>query len=424
MSASNEALWARLDEPVPRYTSYPPVPAWNEGVTDAQWRAGVAALQGEVDVYVHVPFCEESCWYCGCHRIVAKSRTAGDRFVGALLGTMAHLPPVRARSVHIGGGTPTWLPPGGLTRLLAGLRRAIPWAADAEVGVECDPEVTTEAHLEAMRAGGVTRLSFGVQSFDPRVLAAIGRPQDGARVRSLLAVARAMGFRGINLDLLYGLPHQDDESLRSTAADAVACGPDRLALYGYAHVPSAFPLQRRLPADALPSGPQRVRSMLVAREALGRAGYLPVGMDHFARPDDALAVAAGNGTLRRSFMGYTAGRASAVLGFGPSAISRFAWGFVQQPVRLDAWYRGEGLGRSHRLDADDVRRGALIEALLCDLWMPGDAADPVALTPWLGNGVVVAEGGGFRVTEFGRPFARHVARLLDASGASGKARGT
>ncbi|MCB9681581.1 MAG: oxygen-independent coproporphyrinogen III oxidase [Alphaproteobacteria bacterium] len=432
------AFLLRHDRPGPRYTSYPTAPAW-QAVDDARLLTEpIARLRPDeaVSVYVHVPFCKEQCLYCGCHMVVAGRQSAGDRYLDALARQLELLPLPPGQPVvrlHLGGGTPTWLSPGQLRRLYALLATRWTDAPDAVRSVEADPEVTTEAHLDVLAEAGVQRLSFGVQSFDADVLAAVHRPQAAARVAELVDGARARGIHAINLDLMYGLPHQTPATLARTLATAVSMRPDRLAVFGYAHVPWVKPHQARLDATALPDAPARLDLLLTAHRSLRDAGYVPIGFDHFALPDDSLAVAARSGTLQRDFMGYTARPPSAMIGLGPSAISQFDDRFVQMEPHLGRWYRALDAGRTpvvkgRVLSADDRFRRDVIAALTCnhqadvralaaahgvDGVAALDAARP-QLAPLVAEGIATIDGGVVGIPERGRLLVRNVAMAFDA----------
>lgn len=427
------------DRPGPRYTSYPTVPHWNAEASPGLLADAVDALDGgePISVYVHVPFCREQCLYCGCNMVVSRLPAAGDRYVDALerqwdglLGSRARWPMVR---LHLGGGTPTWLAPDVLARLFAMIRARTSRPAGAGISIEADPEVTTDAHLDVMAAAGVTRLSLGVQSFDPEVLAAVHRPQGPAQVEALVQGARSRGIGSINLDLMYGLPAQTTGTLSRTLDEVLRLRPERLALFGYAHVPWMKPHQRKLDEGRLPDAPARAAMLLMAHERLRDAGYQPIGFDHFALPDDALAVAARAGTLNRDFMGYTARPRSALLGLGTSAISQFEDRFVQQEVGLGKWWKTVGTGqlpvaKGMHLSVDDRLRRDVILDLTCnhradlDAWAArygldaGEvfADDLVRLRPSVEAGIASVDGHVVTVPELGRLLVRNVAMAFDA----------
>jgi oxygen-independent coproporphyrinogen-3 oxidase len=425
----------RLDASVPRYTSYPTVPAWTRGLPSGALEAALDALAEPASVYVHVPFCREQCWFCGCNMVVAGRQDAGDRYLDALAGQLDRLPLRRARiaRLHLGGGTPTWLSIAQLHRLFALIDARFDRDL-AEVSVEIDPEVTSLDQLDALTALGLTRISIGVQSFDPRVLHAIHRPQDPERIERLLTRARDRGLRGLNLDLVYGLPHQDLASLSDTLAEVVRLRPDRVALYSFAHVPWAKPHQRRIDTSALPTPLAKAELFLHGFETMVRAGYEPVGMDHFALPDDELAVAARNGRLHRNFMGYTTRRELEIVGLGVSAITELEGLYAQQHTGLAAWYRAmaqreSGIERGCLLTAEDRLRRDLIASLMCNLRIDFDDTEQrygfdfaTRFAPELAawgeledQGLLLRRPGCIVLTDLGRFAVRRVAATLDTS---------
>jgi oxygen-independent coproporphyrinogen-3 oxidase len=363
----------------PRYTSYPTVPEWKDELPDSALSDAIERIEGRASVYVHVPFCREQCSFCGCTMVVSGRREPGRRYLDALKkqlqslrfsGGKERLEVVR---IHFGGGTPTWFSPDELTELWTALRTRFAPIEGAELSVEVDPEVTTDEHVDALAAAGVTRLSLGVQSFDDTVLAAVNRPQARDRVRAVFERARQHGMRGLNLDLIYGLPFQTAERFSATLAETLAMRPDRLALFGYAHVPWLKPHQKKIDAATLPGPVDRAQLFLDAHAALLAAGYVAIGMDHFALPDDELALARKAGTLHRNFMGYTTHSELPLIGLGMSAISEFPDLYVQQRTKLSRWWKAIEAGdeplieKAGRVSAADRLRRDAIQSLMCNL---------------------------------------------------------
>jgi oxygen-independent coproporphyrinogen-3 oxidase len=363
----------------PRYTSYPTVPEWKDELPDSALSDAIERIEGRASVYVHVPFCREQCSFCGCTMVVSGRRGPGRRYLDALKkqlqslrfsGGKERLEVVR---IHFGGGTPTWFSPDELTELWTALRTRFAPIEGAELSVEVDPEVTTDEHVDALAAAGVTRLSLGVQSFDDTVLAAVNRPQARDRVRAVFERARQHGMRGLNLDLIYGLPFQTAERFSATLAETLAMRPDRLALFGYAHVPWLKPHQKKIDAATLPGPVDRAQLFLDAHAALLAAGYVAIGMDHFALPDDELALARKAGTLHRNFMGYTTHSELPLIGLGMSAISEFPDLYVQQRTKLSRWWKAIEAGdeplieKAGRVSAADRLRRDAIQSLMCNL---------------------------------------------------------
>jgi oxygen-independent coproporphyrinogen-3 oxidase len=438
----NPALLERYDRPGPRYTSYPTAPTWRTDLGDAPFLDAIRGARGPHSVYVHLPFCAEQCAFCGCTMLVAGRREAGTRYLDALerqLDLVA-VPPLPVVRIHLGGGTPTWFQVPELSRLFGILDARFRRTAGMEVSVEIDPEITTDEQLDALAVLGTTRVSFGVQSFDPVVLAAVDRPQRTGRVEALLARARMLGMRGINVDLMYGLPHQTPRSWADTLARVAALRPDRLAVFAYAHVPWGKPHQRKLESFALPGPSERLTLSRIASELLEAEGYVPIGFDHFARPDDELAVALRERRLHRNFMGYTTLRDVPLLGVGMSGISELGGLYAQVQSKLPRFYdalagRGPLVEKSLVLTAEDRLRRDVIADLLCNLRVDcarierehgvrfadhfADALEQLA--PMEDDGLVVRSPRALDVTDAGRTFVRNVAMAFDGylSGADG-----
>ncbi len=427
------------DVPGPRYTSYPTVPEWSDGFGPREYVRALERASGSrapLSLYVHIPFCWSMCSYCGCNVIVTRNPARADAYLDLLeieIGRVArHLGDRRdVAQLHLGGGTPTFLDPRQLERLFGILRAHFVLTDDAEATAEINPAVTSRAHLEALHRLGINRLSFGVQDFDGQVQESIGRIQTFEETRTMLDFARGLGYRSVNFDLIYGLPHQTPRSWARTLDRVIELAPDRLAIYGFAYVPGFKPHQRKLPADAMPGGPERLDLFRQAWKALSHAGYTSIGMDHFAAPHDPLARAAAEGTLWRNFQGYTVQKASETVAFGVSAISDVGGVFAQSPRRMSAYREMLLAGRlpiarGLELTAEDHTRRRLITQLMCNLSLdlgPGATetyADEFdALMPLATDGLVdlvTADDGSMRVrvTSLGRLFLRNIAMPFDA----------
>ncbi|HEX4914091.1 MAG TPA: oxygen-independent coproporphyrinogen III oxidase, partial [Vicinamibacterales bacterium] len=380
MNERLSALLAKYDVAVPRYTSYPAVPHWRDVPDAATWFGALdAALSGgssSLAVYVHLPFCETLCTFCGCNTVITRNHDRSAPYVDVVLAELdlylAHVARLRQRPVsqlHLGGGTPTFLPPAALQQLLGGLSSRMPHrAAEYEGSVEVDPRVTTGDHLDAMRAHGLTRISLGVQDFDTEVLRLVNRPQPFELTERLCAMARGAGYESINFDLIYGLPGQTPDKMARLADQVIACRPDRLAVYSFARVPWIKPAQRKFKDEDVPVADAKRALYEVLRDHLLAAGYEEIGMDHFALPQDSLARAARAGTLHRNFMGYTDGRTTALLGLGVSAISETPACYHQNEKVITVYERRVANGeipthRGHVLSDDDQRRAGLIRSL-------------------------------------------------------------
>ncbi|WP_298436370.1 oxygen-independent coproporphyrinogen III oxidase [uncultured Jannaschia sp.] len=374
-----------IEARAPRYTSYPPATRFHDGVgPDAAlgW-LGAVPPGSRISLYVHIPFCRRLCWFCACRTQGTRSTAPLLSYLDALEDEIAliadALPPdVTVAHLHLGGGTPTLLPAEAMARLFAMLEARFPRAPGAEVSVEVDPTELDAARLDALAEAGLTRASLGVQDFDSAVQAAIGRPQSFAQTAAAVNGLRARGISAINLDLLYGLPHQSVKTIDRTLDQALSLIPDRVALYGYAHVPWASKRQVMIEADALPDAHARLELARRAADRMREAGYAAVGIDHFARPADPMAIAARAGTLRRNFQGYTTDRAEVLIGLGASSISRLPQGYLQNAARTGDWkarvQRGRpAVARGYALTNRDRLVGEVIERLLCDF-----AVDPTA----------------------------------------------
>jgi oxygen-independent coproporphyrinogen-3 oxidase len=431
-----EALVRRYDVAGPRYTSYPPANRWTGAVGPAHFEAalraaGTGAPQAPLSLYVHLPFCRAHCFYCGCNVVVANRVEAADPYLADVEAELAivagHLGARRRVSqLHWGGGTPTFLDEPRLERLFRAVANHFAIEPAAEVAVEIDPRVTRPAQLALLRQLGFNRISVGVQDFDQEVQRAIGRRQSRGRTASVVDEARRRGFAGINFDLVYGLPFQTPATWADTLDAAIAMGPDRFAIYSFAYVPVLRPEQRRLPLAAMSTGAAKLQLLLMAHERLERAGYVAIGMDHFARREDELARAQRSGTLHRNFQGYTVKSADDVVAVGATAISDLGGALYAQNVReLDRYHEAVLTGRlatvrGAALDAEDRRRRTVIARLMCDLMveLDGDASrafavDGDALAPLVRDGLVSVSGGRITVTELGRFFLRNIAIVFD-----------
>lgn len=366
-----------FDARAPRYTSYPPANHFSSDVTPdvtAEWIKAVPA-GARVSLYLHIPYCRRLCWFCACR----TQGTATDRplvpYLALLKKELARVdtllrPDVELSQIHLGGGTPTLLPPHMITELGQAIADFRPWAKDAQFSVEIDPTEVDQDRIDALQAIGMTRASIGVQDFDPMVQDAIGRQQSFEQTRDVVAMLRAAKVRSLNMDILYGLPHQTRERLADSVQRVLSLNPDRVALYGYAHVPWMAKRQVMIPGDALPDAEARLDLFNTARELFLWDGYREIGIDHYARPEDSLSQAAETGALRRNFQGYTDDTSEILIGLGASAISRYPQGFAQN-VSASSRYAtaiengGLATERGHQMKGDDALRSQMIEDLMC-----------------------------------------------------------
>jgi oxygen-independent coproporphyrinogen-3 oxidase len=372
----------RFDRAGPRYTSYPTAVEFTTAIGEGTYRRELAEADrrephSPLGAYVHLPFCRERCHFCACNVVATPHVPVAERYLGYLkreiAAVAAELPQRRTLAqMHWGGGTPTYYLPAQIEDLFEHITRYFALQEDAEIAIEIDPRVTTVEHLETLARLGFNRLSLGVQDFTSAVQAAIGRGQTFAQTAGLLRSARAMGFNeGINFDLIYGLPRQDLSSFRANLDHVLELAPDRLALYSFAFVPWIKPNQRRLTSDEFPAPALKLELYRMALERLAAAGYLQIGMDHFALPTDELATAGGERRLQRSFMGYTVKHAETLVGFGVSAVGDLTSGYFQNYKKLSTYYRAldEGrlpIERGRLLDADDRLRRDVIMQLMCN----------------------------------------------------------
>jgi oxygen-independent coproporphyrinogen-3 oxidase len=375
-------LLRRFDIAGPRYTSYPTADRFveafgaNELATAlAQRRTGPAALALPLSLYVHVPFCESLCYYCACNKIITKKHERGTAYLRSLarevdlyaaqIGTGQTV-----TQLHLGGGSPTFLSDGELSELVAMLRRSFNLAPGGEHSIEIDPRTVDAGRLNHLAELGFNRISYGVQDFDPDVQVAVHRVQPFEQVAQLMDAARTVGFDSINVDLIYGLPRQTPQSFARTLDRVVQIRPDRVALYGYAHLPDRFKPQRRIHSADMPGGADKLAMLSQALEAFERAGYTYIGMDHFALPHDALAVAKRQGRLHRNFQGYSTQPDCDLIGLGVSAIGRIGASYSQNAKTLEEYedYLDHGrlpVARGLALSRDDLARRAVIMALMC-----------------------------------------------------------
>ncbi|MEM7411485.1 MAG: oxygen-independent coproporphyrinogen III oxidase [Myxococcota bacterium] len=427
----------------PRYTSYPTAPVWKDdyGPTDFTTDLADPVIEASdgLSLYVHVPFCDSLCHFCACNKVITRDHdragpyleTIGKEIAGVRSATRV---PRAATQVHWGGGTPTWLAPGEIERLFRLLTDAFPVREGAEVSIEVDPRVTTEDQLAVLANCGFNRISMGVQDFEPRVQEAIHRIQPAEQTRQLVDAARRRGFESVNFDLIYGLPYQTVETFEATLDALFAIAPDRIALYSYAHVTWLAKQQRGFERKDLPDAATKLEILLMAIRRFLAEGYVFVGLDHFARPDDELAEALHDRTLRRNFMGHTTQAGVDLLGFGPSAISELRTSYAQSFRDIPAWEaavedHGVATMRGHRLSRDDVERRWVISRIMClgefrareyrevfgGEFSERYADELAALAGAEADGLVERdEDGSLRMTPRGRLLVRNVAMVFDA----------
>lgn len=431
---------------VPRYTSYPTAPHFNSAVGPSTYACWLESLPTEssFSLYLHVPFCQTLCRYCGCHTKAVRRREPIETYAEQLLGEInlvgAHTGCRRVARLHWGGGTPSILGPERLLRIVAQLDVQFDLTAIHEHAIELDPRYVTKELAYTLADIGVNRASLGVQDFSAHVQQIIGRNQPFETVEQAVGLLRNAGINEINIDLMYGLPGQSEQDVRRTARLAHELKPQRFAVFGYAHVPWFKPHQRLFDASLLPDPADRLRQANAAHQTLISLGYASIGLDHYATPDDSLAIAARAGRLRRNFQGYTTDDADALIGLGTSAIGRLPQGYVQNAPDTGGYSRAImarkfATARGVAFSADDRMRGRIIEELMCNFDCNLDQiADECgrdaqsfnpeieSLAPLVTDGLVRIEGHHITVEESGRPYVRVIAATFDAYLAASRAR--
>ncbi|WP_292879480.1 oxygen-independent coproporphyrinogen III oxidase [Nisaea sp.] len=432
---------------VPRYTSYPTAPHFSEAVDAGNYKQWLTELTSEdaLSLYMHVPFCDVLCWYCGCATQVARNYGPVAEYARILEREIAtvsrHLrSPGPVRHLHWGGGSPNRLNAADFYSLMSLLRRNFPFADDAELAIEIDPRTLEESQIDAYVRSGINRVSLGLQDFTPKVQKSINREQPFELVEQRVQALRAAGIDKLNFDLMYGLPYQSAADAEHSVALALSLEPSRIAVFGYAHVPWMRKHQKLIPESALPRTLERREQAEQMARLIQDAGYVRIGLDHFARPDDPMAIAAASGALRRNFQGYTTDDANALIGFGASSIGALPQGYIQnipdarlyeKSVRETGFAVARGIALS---DSDRLHR-RIIEKLMCDervdlvetcaeygVEVKDVQFDSAALTEMRSESLVEWDGRRIEMTPEGRPFIRVVAALFDAYLATGKAR--
>lgn len=437
-------LLQRYDVPGPRYTSYPTAPQFTPGFGEADLRQVAAASNGDpiprpISLYLHIPFCTSPCFYCGCNRIITREKARGAAYLTRLYREIAMASSLFDRDreveqVHFGGGTPNFLDPAQIAEVVDVLRRHFSFARGAKMdcSIELDPRFVNPEEIGQLAAIGFNRASLGVQDFDPVVQQAVNRVQGVEQTLGIIDACREHGFRSVNVDLIYGLPKQTLDGFARTLDVTLQARPDRLAIYGYAHLPQLFRPQQRIHAEDLPSPEAKLDLLRLAIDKLGAAGYEYIGMDHFALPEDDLARAQREGGLHRNFMGYTTHAESDLVGLGVSAISHIGASFSQNPRDIIGWEQAIDSGRlpvwrGMRLDEDDVVRADVIQQLMCHGALDFDAlgsrhvidfreyfGDALRrLLPLQDDGLVEVDRHGLRATSRGRLLLRIIAMCFD-----------
>jgi oxygen-independent coproporphyrinogen III oxidase len=435
----SEEFLARYNRPGPRYTSYPTAPVWQDNIGPGdydQFCTQAEAAGSPVSLYMHLPFCESLCLFCACNVVIAKDHNVTPPYLATLKKEIDYVAKRVSRNrqvvqFHWGGGTPTYLTPAQMEELFGYAAERFHFAPDAEIGIEIDPRVTTQQHMEALARLGFNRLSLGIQDFDAEVQATIHRIQPFEMTRDIIQSARALGFPSINVDLIYGLPYQTAERFEDTVNQVLTLSPDRVAMFSYAHVPWLRKQQGAF-ATHLPEGMEKFRIFCGGLNRFLSAGYQYIGMDHFAKPDDELAVAQRNRTLHRNFQGYTTKAGADLYGMGVSAISGIQNAYAQNHRDIPQYSsaverRGLATMRGYRLSEDDRLRRAVITRLLCHAVIRKDeiaadfgidfdqyfAAELEHLPPLVEDGLARVSANEIAVTPIGRVFIRNLAMIFD-----------
>ena len=434
----NPELIAKYNINGPRYTSYPTALSLHEDFQAEQALTSLNRHQGELSLYIHIPYCAQLCYYCGCNKIVTRHQHKGDDYITRLALEMTHYtgPAAdnRVTSIHLGGGTPTFLNEAQLKRLVGLVRTHFNVAESCEMSIEIDPRRCSLNKLACLRSLGFNRVSYGVQDFDEEVQQTINRIQSYEMVSRLVEHSRFLGFESINLDLVYGLPHQTPQRFKKSLDAVLKLNPDRISLFSYAHLPERFAAQRKIPEWALPDPATKLSLLQLGIETFTQAGYQFIGMDHFAKPHDELAIAQREGRLQRNFQGYTTHGQDAMLGLGASSISQIDGVMWQNAKEVRAY--GEALEQNqlpvekgYLPSRDDRIRAALISQLICHFqidtqafaqsWQLGDFWDYFAeakskLAPFIEDQLVVIDGQRIQVAESGRLWVRSICACFDA----------
>jgi len=438
MSTSIISLLQKYDLPTPRYTSYPTVPYWDfSSLDEAKWKQSVIntfnAENGELCIYIHLPFCENLCTFCACTKRITKNHNVEDPYISAVLKewnlyrSILPAAPV-IKEIHLGGGTPTFFSAGNLVRLINGITKDAIVNDNHEFSIEVHPNYTREEHIEKLAEIGFNRISLGVQDFDPRVQFAINRIQSFERTKEVVDWARKYSFSSINIDLIYGLPYQTAESVKFSVSRITSLVPDRIAFYSYAHVPWKSMAQRRYTEANLPAAAQKWDMYHIGKQLLEEAGFFSIGMDHFALKDDKLFTAAASGNLHRNFMGYTTTKSKLIIGLGVSSISDSWNAFAQNEKVVEDYLEKikEGklpLVNGHLLSKEDVMIRKKILELMCEnkTSLDGELLEDgflnnvfLKLAELESDGLVRVEGKNIQVTTKGNSFIRNISAAIDA----------
>ena len=435
----DQALINKYNVSGPRYTSYPTALSLNEGYDKHDLISAVESSQSRaLSLYVHIPFCSQLCYYCGCNKIITRHQSKADTYIDFLAKEIAAQAPLfkhySVEQLHLGGGTPTFLTPQQMKRLITLLEQHFNFTSTTERGIEIDPRSLAENMLVDLRMLGFNRVSFGIQDFNDDVQLAVNRPQHADTVKQLITQARELGFKSINADMIYGLPLQTPESFKQTIEQLIELSPDRVSVFNYAHLPERFAAQRKIKEHDLPNAHDKLTMFKNTLEQMTQAGYQFIGMDHFAKADNELAIAQNEGKLHRNFQGYTTHGNCDLLGLGASSISQIGTAILQNKKELKHYYHsietqsGCALSKGMHLTHDDVIRADAIKQLICQFELNIDefakkyhiefdtyfAEALVSLKPLIDDNMVIIENNHVSVTSRGNLFIRIICMCFDA----------
>lgn len=435
------ALLNKYDQPLPRYTSYPPATELRADFGVIDYKQVITALNqrsSPLSLYVHIPFCQSACYFCGCNVIVSNNKNIAlsylDYLTREIEQTAAQLDTTKpVVQMHWGGGTPNYLTIEQVEGLWQVINRHFNLAPEAEISIEINPRYVDQAYIHALRRIGFNRVSFGIQDFDPQVQEAVNRVQPRELLFNVMTWIREAEFDSVNVDLIYGLPHQTLQTFERTIQNTVELNPDRIAIFNFAYVPWLKPVQKRIPEEALPSPQEKVDILQMAIADLTRSGYVYIGMDHFAKPDDELAVAQRNGTLKRNFQGYTTQPEAELLGFGLTSISMLHDAYIQNHKRLQDYYRAideqqPPIEKGINLHRDDIIRREVIMQLMCHFELSKHTIETkyhldfdtyfepelIDLKTLAADGLVRLTSHSIEVTPSGRMLIRNIASVFDS----------
>ncbi|NMM40359.1 oxygen-independent coproporphyrinogen III oxidase [Pseudoalteromonas arctica] len=423
----------------PRYTSYPTALSFNDGYQQQDLISAINSSNSRnLSLYIHIPFCSQLCYYCGCNKVITRHQSKADLYLDYLekeiIAQAQLFDSYQVQQLHLGGGTPTFLTTSQMSRLIALLELHFKFAPDAERGIEIDPRSLATDMLSHLRSLGFNRVSFGIQDFNDDVQLAVNRPQCADTVKSLLGEARELGFKSINADMIYGLPLQTPESFKETIEQLIALSPDRVSVFNYAHLPDRFAAQRKIKDADLPSAHDKLTMFKNTLEQMSNAGYQFIGMDHFAKTSNELAIAQNSQQLHRNFQGYTTHGDCDLLGLGVSSISQIGTAILQNQKELKHYYHaiddqlGSAISKGMKLDHDDVIRAAVIKQLICHFELNMQsiantyqldfknyfAGSLQALEPLIADGMVTIEADLITITARGNLFIRIICMCFDA----------